>query len=204
MASFHIGKGIVSTAASAWTRQASTLLLYTVAARVLTPDQVGLVALSTAIVLLFEYGVFDSLSEALVQRVILVPSHVGSVLAMSSIFAVMVAAFGWVSAPWVGSLFAMPDLPPLLRAMAIGVAIICLSAAHAAILRREGRFHAIAALATIAAVTAAAAGAALLLAGFGISAMITYFLLEEDHPLRRDDMARSYPTARQRLHAPCL
>lgn len=77
MTGMNIGRGILSTAASAWTRQAATLLLYVVAARVLTPDQIGIFALANAIILIFEYSVYDAISESVVQRADLSPGISG-------------------------------------------------------------------------------------------------------------------------------
>lgn len=179
MSSISIGKGLASTAASAWTRQVATLVLYMVAARVLTPDDIGIFALSAAIVLLFEYAVFDSISEAMVQRVDLREQHVGTALLLSAVLAAGVIGLSLVTSAWLARAFAMPELAGLVRGMAVGVAIICLSSVHAGILRRAARFHTISMLAAVAAIVATAVGAGLLIEGAGLWAMIAYFLTEK-------------------------
>lgn len=175
----QIGKGIASMAAAAWTRQGTMLVLYIVAGRTLMPDEVGVFALAAALVLLFECAIYDSLSEAIVQRKSLDALHVGSALALAAGLAAAIAGAGWLLAAPAAAAFAMPDLTGLIRTMSLGVAILCFSAVHFGILRREARFHAIAVLATIAAVLSAGLGAGLLLAGFGIKAMTAYFFSEK-------------------------
>ena len=174
-----LGKGIASTATSAWTRQVSSLVLYMIAARMLEPAEIGVFALAAALVLLFEYAVFDSISEAVVQRVGLSPRHVGAALALAALLAATIAALGLGLAGWLERILAMPGLGSLVRAMAVAVAVLCLSSVHAGILRREARFHTIALLAAGSGVAAAALGSGLLLAGAGLGAMVAYFAAEK-------------------------
>ena len=174
-----LGKGIASTASSAWTRQLSALVLYVIAARTLEPAEIGVFALATALVLLFEYAAFEPISEAVVQRAGLTPRHLGAALALGAILAAAILALGLGLAGPLERALAMPGLAPLVQAMAAAVALLCLSSAHAGVLRREARFHTIALLAAGAGVSAAALGAGLLLAGAGLGAMLAYFVAEK-------------------------
>lgn len=179
MSSISIGKGIASTSASAWIRQASTLFLYMIAARVLTPDQIGLFALANAVVLLFEYAVYDSLSEAIVQRSDLSPCHVGAGLMVAVLLAAAIVVLGLVAAGPFSRAFGDPLLSDLLQIMSAGVAFLCLSSIHFGLLRRHGRFERIALTAGIAAIAGTGTAVVLLLSGVGLSAMIAYFLIEK-------------------------
>jgi O-antigen/teichoic acid export membrane protein len=179
MSGISIGKGLASTSASAWTRQGSTLVLYIVAARLLSPGEIGIFALSAAVVLLFEYGVYDSISESIVQRVDLTSQHMSAALALTVGLSACIALCGFLASCGIAALFSFPELGWLAPEMAAAVAIICLSSAHFGLLRREGRFHAIAFITATAAIVSTATGIVLLMTGAGIRAMVAYFLVEK-------------------------
>lgn len=179
MSSISIGKGIASTSASAWIRQGSTLLLYMVAARVLSPEQIGIFALSNAVILLFEYAIYDSLSEAIVQRADLTPRHVGAGLALAGLLAAAIALLGLAAAGPFSQAFGDPALDGLLPTMSAGVAFLCLSSIHFGLLRRHGRFERIALNGGGAAITATGIAILLLFSGMGLTAMLAYFLIEK-------------------------
>jgi O-antigen/teichoic acid export membrane protein len=175
----HIGKGILSTAASAWTRQIATLLLYVVAARVLTPDQIGIFALANAIILIFEYSVYDSISESVVQRANLSPGHFGAATFLSMMLAALIVIGAYLTSGLLGRTFGAPEISFYLLLMAPPVALLCVSSSWAGSLRRAARFDTIAKLAAFAAITAVGVGTALLLAGMGLVSLIAYFATEK-------------------------
>ncbi len=179
MTGMNIGRGILSTAASAWTRQAATLLLYVVAARVLTPDQIGIFALANAIILIFEYSVYDAISESVVQRADLSPGHFGAAVALSAGLAALIVLGSWQGAAPLGAALGAPEIALYLPLMGAPVALLCLSSAHAGALRRAARFDTIAKLAAFAAITAVATGVLLLLAGAGLMGLMAYFATEK-------------------------
>lgn len=179
MTGMNIGRGILSTAASAWTRQAATLLLYVVAARVLTPEQIGIFALANAIILIFEYSVYDAISESVVQRADLGPGHFGAATSLSAGLAALIALGSWLLAGPLGAALGTPEIAHYLPLMGAPVALLCLSSSYAGALRRAARFDTIAKLAAFAAITAVATGVMLLLAGAGLMGLMAYFATEK-------------------------
>lgn len=179
MTDMHIGRGILSTAASAWIRQAATLLLYVVAARALTPDQIGIFALANAVILIFEYSVYDAISESVVQRASLSPGHFGAATALAAGLAALIVAGAALASGWLGTVLRAPEIAVYLPLMAAPVALLCLSASYAGSLRRAARFDTIATLAAAAAITAVATGITLLLTGAGLVALVAYFATEK-------------------------
>ena len=174
-----IGRGIASTATSAWTRQIASLVLYMTAARLLEPSQIGVFALAAAIVLLFEYAVFDSISEAVVQRVGLTRQHAGAALFLSVSCGALIALAGVLSADALERALAMPGLGHLVRVMSAAVGVMCLSAVHSGLLRRGAQFHVIALIAAGAGIVSASLGVGLLFAGAGPASLLWYFALEK-------------------------
>ncbi|PZQ50772.1 MAG: hypothetical protein DI556_06545 [Rhodovulum sulfidophilum] len=199
MSGMHFGRGILSTAASAWIRQGATLMLYVVAARALTPEQIGVFALANAVILIFEYAVYDAISESVVQRARLSPGHFGAAAVLSAALAAAIVAGAWLGAGPLGAALGAPEIGQYLPLMAMPVALLCLSAAYAGALRRAARFDAMATLAAVAAIAAVGTGIALLLAGAGLVALIAYFATEKTLlALGGVWLARGEPIARPR------
>ncbi len=174
-----IGRGIASTATSAWTRQVASLVLYMTAARVLDPAEIGVFALAAAIVLLFEYAVFDSICEAVVQRIGLTRHHVGAALFLAASCGVAIAVCGIALAGPIERVVGMPGLGHLIPVMAAAVGVMCLSAVHAGLLRRDAEFHTLALIAGGAGLVSASVGTGLLFAGAGLTSMLCYFAVEK-------------------------
>ncbi len=171
--------GFLSSSVAAWARQVLTLLLYVVAARVLEPEQIGVFALASAVTLLIEYGVFDSISETVVQRSDLRSEHVGAALSMAAFGGLTSVALGLLLGAWLERLFGVPGLAPILPWMAGGVALICLASVHGGVLRRQARFHLLSTFSVASALIACAAGIFLLLLGWGTWALVAYFFFEK-------------------------
>lgn len=200
-AGMHIGKGILSTAASAWTRQIATLLLYVVAARALTPDQIGIFALANAIILIFEYSVYDSISESVVQRADLSPGNFGAATFLSAVLAALIVIGAYLFSGMLGRAFSAPEISVYLPLMAAPVALLCVSSSYAGSLRRAARFDTIAKLAACAAITAVAVGTAMLFAGMGLISLIAYFATEKlILTVGTIWLARAEPIRRFRFH----
>jgi O-antigen/teichoic acid export membrane protein len=179
ISSRHLAAGILSSTASAWLRQFATLVLYTIAARLLEPEQIGVFALASTVLLLFEYGVFDSISETIVQRLDLEDGHVGAGLFMGMCAAICVVGSAIMLSGTIARAFAFPDLQMVLPWMAGGVALVCLSAVHSGILRRQARFHLISMISAVAGVIACTTGVALMFWGAGVWSLVAYFMVEK-------------------------
>ncbi len=174
-----LAAGILSNSAAAWARQASTLVLYTIAARLLDSHQIGVFALASALTLVIEYGVFDPISETVVQREVLEAGHVGAALLMVGVAAAGSIVLALLLSGWLSRVFGVPQLEQILPWMSGGVAVVCLSAVHAGILRRQGRFHLISLLSAVSALTACGLGIALMVLGWGVWSLVIYFVAEK-------------------------
>ena len=179
ISSKQLAAGILATSAAAWLRQGAVLLLYGISARTLDSRQIGIFALGSALVLVIEYGAFDAISETVVQRRELEPGHVGAALTTAAIFAALTVLTARIFAEPLAAIFATAPLAGALPWMGASVGVMCLSAPHAGLLRRQARFHTISVLASVAAVVACGTGSVLLLLGFGMPALIAYFMIEK-------------------------
>ncbi|RAI59631.1 oligosaccharide flippase family protein [Roseicella frigidaeris] len=171
--------GLLSSSAAAWVRQASTLVLYIMAARLLAPDEIGVFALASALVLILEYGVFDAVSETVVQRASLEDGHMGAAIGMAVVVASLCTVLGILASEPLARAFAVPELAHVLPWMIGSVAVLCFASAHVGVLRRQARFHLISLLQVVGAVSGCAIGVVLMLLGWGIWSLVAYFLTEK-------------------------
>lgn len=174
-----VASGALSTALAAWTRQLSTLGLYIVVARMLSAEALGVFALATSMLLLVEYAVQDSLSESLVQRSRLECGHVGAIICLGLGAAALVVLSSVAAAPILAAAFEMPDLGQVLPPMAFGTALICATTPFLGRIRRLARLHYHAGVITVAGLTSIAVAVVLLNLGWGLDALLIYYVLEK-------------------------
>jgi O-antigen/teichoic acid export membrane protein len=117
------------------------VLALVVLARVLTPYEFGVVsaaALVTQLSMIFcEFGV----GPYLVQRLRLEAATVGTCYVASCSLGGLIAVLVWVSAPLLGYLLHVPELPLVLRAYTAVFIVMGASAVHDALLQRELDFR---------------------------------------------------------------
>jgi O-antigen/teichoic acid export membrane protein len=117
-------------------------LAYTVTmSRLLDPVAFGLMALAQLVVLFAQFFVRMGLASALVQKPVLNKDDIRA--ASTAGLAIGVICFGvvWVLAPFFGDLFRSPDLPPVLRVLAITFLFEGMSMVGLGLLRRQLRFR---------------------------------------------------------------
>ncbi|MFY9491751.1 MAG: lipopolysaccharide biosynthesis protein [Mycobacterium sp.] len=122
--------------------KSSTLLMTVVVARILDPTEFGLFALALLVVNIFEYVKDLGVGAALVQSrrdwSMLAPTG----LTLSVIFGVLASAVLAATADLTAGALKHPDLAPMIRVLAIALALNALSTVPAAWLRRSMNFRA--------------------------------------------------------------
>ena len=122
--------------------KSSTLLMTVVVARILDPTEFGLFALALLVVNLFDYVKDLGVGAALVQSrrdwSMLAPTG----LTLSVIFGVLASAVLAATADLTAGALQHPDLAPMIRVLAIALALNALSTVPAAWLRRSMNFRA--------------------------------------------------------------
>ncbi|MGY4711964.1 lipopolysaccharide biosynthesis protein [Mycolicibacterium sp. CBM1] len=121
--------------------KSSTLIMTVVAARLLDPADFGLFALALLVVNLFDYMKDLGVGAALVQSPRSWNRLAPTGLTLSVIFGVIAGAALALAAPLGAAVLHRPELTPLIRVLAIGLAISALSAIPAARLRRDLDFR---------------------------------------------------------------
>lgn len=141
-------------------------------ARVLLPEDFGLANMGIVVMGLAESLRDAGLSNALIQRKSLSDEQSSGIfwvgLASGGSLAVLLA----LSAPWVASFYAEPDLTPLMRVLSASVLIGSLGHVSAAMLRRQLRFKEYSLIEFAVEVISTALAIAMAYSGFGVWSLI--------------------------------
>ena len=161
---------------TSWGKGAYTVLqlgVLAVMARLITPAQFGVV--SAAIVVIGFSAVFSQLGlgPALVQRGELEQRHLDTAFSASVLFGLLLGTIIWFGAPVAAEFLRIPDVRPVLRALACVFVLQGLGVASESLLRRDLRFRWLANLDVVSyALGYGAVGIALALAGWGVWALV--------------------------------
>ena len=165
-------KGVFWTAASNWGNELTRLLLFMVLARLLTPEQFGLVALALVFIMLTQVVAEQGMADALVQRRRLDPEHLDSAFWMSVAVGLVLAALLAGLAVPIALLLGQADLAPVLAALAVAMPIGSLSLVQRAVLMRRMAFRSLALRTLISIAVGAACALAAALLGFGVWSLV--------------------------------
>lgn len=167
------------SAFESWGSKAAATVVFVVLARLLAPEDFGLVALGLVVVTLAQTLVKAGLAEAVVQRKDLTVDHVRASFWTSSLLGLTLAAIVFFAAPAIGSVFSEPKLTPLVRVLSLNFVLFGLSAASQALLQRKLEFRAIAMRSVLGSLVGGAAGIGAALAGWGAWALVTQNLVDQ-------------------------
>ncbi|MDR5684516.1 MAG: lipopolysaccharide biosynthesis protein [Armatimonadota bacterium] len=171
--------GMAWTSASVAAQAALQLATLAVLARLLQPRDFGIVA--AALVFVGLSAVFSQLGvgPAIVQRPDLAGTHLRVGFTLSVALGVAVASLTWAASPLIAASLQMPELAPVLRALAWLFPIAALSVVSEALLQREMRFRDLAVV-DVTAWTCGYAAVAIALAhrGLGVWALVAASLTQ--------------------------
>jgi lipopolysaccharide exporter len=152
-AAFVVGKAVV-------------LLTTVVLARLLAPEQFGLVSLALVLIIYAEAFADVGAAQALIYfqpRV----STIRAALLCTSLVGVLLLAAGVLMAPLIGDFFGRQDVVPIVRLLAVSLLFSALGAVPEALLRRALQFRRLTVATVTRAVATGVVSIALAIAGFG-------------------------------------
>jgi O-antigen/teichoic acid export membrane protein len=164
--------GSLWCALDGWASESANLVIFLVLARLLSPEEFGLVALAAVFTTVATDLGGYAITQVLIQKKDVRPGLCDSVFFLVLALALAAAAAFLALAPWVASLFGAPQIADLLRLLSVAVVLNGMATVPLALLTRELRFATIAkrSLAMIAA--GGAAGVGLAFAGYGAYALV--------------------------------
>lgn len=170
--------GAAWSAADTLGRQAVSLCVFVVLARLLMPDDLGLFALVVVFYSFMQTLVDDGIGETLVQRTSLQPDHLSTAFWTNLGVAIGVAAAGAALAGLVAGIVGRPQLTSLVGAQGLVLVVSALGGIHQAMLRRSLQFRALAVRTWVSILLAGIVGIAMAVSGWGIWSLFGQQLTE--------------------------
>lgn len=172
------------------------LAIVAVLARLLTPEQFGIVGAGLVVIGVTEQGTWFGVDSALVQIPDLRPAHVQTGFAVTMLLGLLGTALIWLLAPLCADFFRMEELTPVLRLMSLACPLHALSVVASRLLQRELAYRRLAGVDVVSyAIGYGAIGIAAAYLGYGVWALVVAMLAQavirssillalQPHPLR--------------------
>lgn len=169
--------GVVWSAVNTYGNVVLSFVVFLVLARLLSPTEFGLVAIASVFVDLVLIVSRGGLPEAVVQRPALEEEFADTAFWLSTTVGALLSVILVLVAPVISNLFTLPELQPVLMALAVVLAFGGVGAVHEARLQRTFAFKQLALRALIANLAAGLLAVFLALQGWGVWAMVIQRIL---------------------------
>ncbi len=137
-------RAVVWSAFESWGSKISSIAVFVVLARLLTPEEFGLIALAQVLLSAVQIIVEAGFGEALVQRRDLRDEHIAAAFCMAAGLGVALAVLVFAGAGVIAGIFGEPRLVPVVRALTALFIFQGLASTPYALLQRELEFRSIA------------------------------------------------------------
>jgi PST family polysaccharide transporter len=167
-----VARGLTWTMLHTWGGQFLSLIVFLVLARLLTPDQFGLVALAAVFVAFAQLIVDQGFGDAIIQRPGVTRAHLDTAFWVAVVTGAATSLAGILLAGWIADLLKQPALAPILRVLSLAFMVSALSSTQMAILRRELAFRSLALRGLAALFGGGVVGVVMAFMGFGAWALV--------------------------------
>lgn len=171
-------RGVVWSLLGAWGAKATQTVILVLLARLLLPEDFGVVALATVFTALLAFVRDQGFAQAIIQRRDLQPAHLDTSFWTAVLIGLAFTALMQVVAAPLAGAFDSPQLEGALRWLSINFTIGGLRGTPAALLRRELRFKALAARNLVATAAGGVAAVAVAALGGGVWALVAQALVD--------------------------
>ena len=171
------------------------LAVFTVLARLLGPEQFGVAAAALVVTTFFGNLLQTSVRPALIQRSSVEPRHVETSFTLALGIGVVGFAAILAGSEWIARVvFPMPELGPVLKAIAVMLPLQALGIVAQALLERDLRFDVVVRIETLSYLLGyGVVGIALALYGYGIWALVSAYVVNEAATTAAALLARPHP-----------
>lgn len=156
-----------------------SLIISVILTRLLTPDDYGLIALTTVFTNLSEILIDAGFSTALVQKKEVNAEDYACVFVISSVVSIILYIVLFFSSPIISSFYDEPELTNVLRVMSLVLFIQAFSSTRNAYVNRNMQFKLLMKCNTIAAILSGGVGIAFAYCGFGVWSLVFQRLLQQ-------------------------
>ena len=172
-------KGAVWAAIQNWGSQFGSLVVFLVLARLLTPEDFGLVALANVFLAFVQVFLNQGFPQALIQREVLEPEHIDTAFWTNVAVGLVLATAGAICAPVVAAAFDRPALVPVLRWFSLLLVVGSLADVQAALLERAFAYRELAVRSLVGLAASGVVGVSMALSGAGVWSLVAQQLVYE-------------------------
>ena len=165
-------KGVKWTLIQSLAAQLSTFVIFLVLARLLTPEDFGVVALAHVSVSVFKLFVGQGLSAAIVQRSEVEPEHLDTVFWLNAALGLVAVLIVVGLAGWFAEIYEQQDIEAIMLWLSIGLLFTALSPVQESILRRRLNFRSLALRTMVGEPVGGAVGITMAVMGFGFWSLV--------------------------------
>ncbi|MBD2309512.1 lipopolysaccharide biosynthesis protein [Chroococcidiopsis sp. FACHB-1243] len=165
-------KGVVWSVIQHWGSQTISFAVFSLLARLLKPEEFGLVALASVFIALMEIFLDQGLSQAIVQRQQLEPEHLDSAFWANLTVGILLTICSIIFAKPIANLFNRQQLAPILQWLSLSFLLNSFSCVQQAIFHRELAFKFVAARSLLATLGAGTIGITMAVGGFGVWSLV--------------------------------
>ncbi len=165
-------KGVAWSAVEKWGTQAFSFVIFLILARLLNPEDFGLVALATVFTAFIQIFLDQGFSAAIIQRDVVEPIHLDTAFWVNMMAGILFAGVTVWFAPSIAVFFNSPELTPIIKWLSLVFIFVALSSTQQAILRRDFLFRSLATRTLIARIAGGLVGIGFALSGFGVWSLV--------------------------------
>lgn len=152
--------------------QGASFLVTLILARLLSPDDYGVIALITVFISLANTFVQGGFNTALIQKRNATQEDFFSVTVFTLLVAVLLYGVLFISAPWLAAFYAMPEITSIFRVMSLLLIPAAINSVQVAYVTKDLRFKVLSASSLISTGLAAVIGISMAFYGFGAWALV--------------------------------
>jgi len=171
-----VRSGVLWSAVQNWGVRLSSLLLFMVVARWLSPEQLGLFAAATVVIAFLNLLSEQGLGEALVQREEITQEQINSVFWLNLGASLLIVGLLWFVAPLIAALMKLPELVPILRVVSLSMPLTAASFGQLAMRRRRFEYRWLAKTVLASTMVSSMVALAMLFAGLGVWSLVAQSL----------------------------
>ncbi|GFE67660.1 lipopolysaccharide biosynthesis protein [Chroococcus sp. FPU101] len=166
------------SAAQGFGNQILSLIIFSVLARLLTPQDFGLVAIANVFLAILQIFLEQGFAQALIQKDELTQKHLDTAFWTTVGMGVLITFLGITTAPLFAEFFRQPQLTPVIQWLSLLCLILSLSQVQQALLERKFAFKAIATRFLFGTIIGGFVGVVMALKGYGVWSLVTQQIIQ--------------------------
>ena len=174
----QVGSSIAWMAMGNWIEQAFNILIFVILARLLGVEVFGIVAMATAIVVLCEFLVRETLTEYLVAAPVEDRAHNDAVFYSLCLFSAALFAALWGASDIFALFYKREVVADLIKVLGISVLFVGVGAVPASLLRRHMRFKSLAVRAIVGVAAGGVVAIWMAFQGYGVWSLVAQRLVQ--------------------------